>query len=73
MASVDFTETDLSSAIFQNCNLKNALFHNSVLEKADFRTAYNYSLDPEINKINKAKFSKKDVIGLLVKYNIRIE
>jgi len=73
MNSVDFTKTDLTAALFQNCDLKKAVFHNSILEKADFRTAYNYSMDPETNRIAKAKFSKERVIGLLMKYNISIE
>jgi fluoroquinolone resistance protein len=43
------------------------------LEKADLRTAYNYSIDPSINKIKKAKFSLPGVVGLLSKYDIEIE
>jgi len=39
----------------------------------DFRTAFNYSFDPEINKIRKARFSYPGVCGLLQKYNIEIE
>jgi uncharacterized protein YjbI with pentapeptide repeats len=73
MISVDFTETDLTEAQFDSCNLESAHFENSILEKADFRTAFNYSLDPEKNKIGKAKFSKDGALGLLKKYNIRIE
>jgi fluoroquinolone resistance protein len=44
-----------------------------LLEKADFRTAYNYSIDPEKNRIKKAKFSIFGVTGLLDKYDIEIE
>jgi hypothetical protein len=44
-----------------------------VLEKTDFRTAYNYSFDPENNRIKKAKFSLAQVVGLLDKYDIHIE
>jgi hypothetical protein len=43
------------------------------MEKADLRTSYNYSLDPEINRITKAKFSILGISGLLEKYNITIE
>jgi fluoroquinolone resistance protein len=69
----DFTETDLSMAIFKNCDLMNAAFVGSVLEKTDFRTARNYALDPELNKIKKAKFTYPGVTGLLLKYDIEIE
>ncbi len=38
-----------------NCDLNRAVFDNSILEKADFRTSLNYSIDPELNRIKKAK------------------
>ena len=34
---VDFTETDLTGAVFQNCNLEQAVFDHTILEKVDFR------------------------------------
>ena len=73
LKETDFTETDLSMAIFKNCDLLNACFMHSVLEKTDFRTAKNYVLDPEMNKIKKAKFSLAGIAGLLAKYDIDIE
>jgi uncharacterized protein YjbI with pentapeptide repeats len=73
LKEVDFTETDLSQAVFNDCDLLQAVFVSSLLEKADFRNARNYALDPELNKIKKAKFSFPAVAGLLVKYDIEIE
>jgi len=73
MLSVDFTETQLTETVFESCNLQSAIFENSNLEKTDFRTAINYTLDPEKNRITKAQFSKDGVIGLLSKFDIRIE
>ena len=69
----DFAEADLGSSVFDNCDLANAIFQHTNLEKADFRTSYNYSIDPELNKIKKAKFSIPSVTGLLDKYDIEIE
>ena len=69
---VDFTECDLSAATFDYCDLNLATFQNTILEKADFRTAYNYSIDPEENRIKKAKFSQSGISGLLNKYDIII-
>ena len=43
-----------------------------ILEKADFSTAYNYVIDPELNTIRKAKFSIAGITGLLHKYDIDI-
>jgi uncharacterized protein YjbI with pentapeptide repeats len=73
LSEVDFTECDLSSAIFEKCNLLQTVFDNTNIEKADFRTSFNYTIDPENNKIKKAVFSINGVAGLLRKYNIEIE
>jgi uncharacterized protein YjbI with pentapeptide repeats len=70
---VDFTECDLSGSIFDNCDLTRARFERTVLEKVDFRTSYNYSIDPELNRIKNAKFSIVGIIGLLDKYDIEVE
>lgn len=69
----DFTECDLSNSIFQNTDLSNSVFNRTNLFKADFVTAYNYDIDPEINNIKKAKFSLHGLTGLLNKYDIHIE
>ncbi len=68
----DFSETNLQNAKFDNCDLNRAVFENTILEKADFISSYNYSINPESNKIRKAKFSATGIIGLLDKYNIEI-
>lgn len=73
LQEADFTDSDLSQAVFSNCDFSGATFDNTNMEKADFRTSFNYSLDPEKNKIKKARFSIPGVIGLLDKYKIEIE
>jgi hypothetical protein len=50
-----------------------ATFENTIIEKVDFRTSYNYSIDLEINKVKKAKFSLTGVVGLLDKYDIEFD
>jgi len=50
-----------------------ATFDNSILAGTDFRSASNYSFDPEKNKIRKAKFSLAGLPGLLDKYDILSE
>lgn len=69
----DFTECDLTEALFDNCDFEGAIFDGTILEKADLRTSFNYSIDPEINRIKKAKFSLYQIAGLLNKYNIEID
>ena len=72
LEEVDFTNTDLSKAIFTNCNFDKTIFENTNLEKANFKTSYNYSIDPEKNNIKKAKFSLDGLAGLLDKYDIEV-
>lgn len=73
LREVDFTECDASYSVFENCDFANAKFENTTIENADFRSAFNYSIDPETNKIRKAKFLLNGVAGLLDKYDIEIE
>ena len=73
MIKVEFTEADLSEAIFTDCDLENAFFNNTNLEKADFSTSYNFTINPEENKIQKAKFSKENLAGLLCQYKLVIK
>lgn len=70
---VDFTETDLSGALIVNCDLLMSIFDRSNLTKADLRSSYNFTIDPEINKLKKAKFSASGLQGLLAKYDLVIE
>ncbi len=72
LIETDFSQCDLTGAVFENCNLERAVFQNSIIERADFCTSYNYSINPEINRIKKAKFSLTGVAGLLNKYDIEI-
>ncbi len=73
LQEVDFAAAELADAVFDNCDLAFATFDNTNLERADFRTAVNYSIDPELNRVKKAKFSLPGIAGLLSKYDIDIE
>ncbi|OGK09836.1 MAG: hypothetical protein A2W80_02020 [Candidatus Riflebacteria bacterium GWC2_50_8] len=73
LQEADFRQANLASARFINCDLERAIFVRTNLEKADFRTSFNYTLDPDQNRIKKAKFSFPAVLGLLSKYDISIE
>lgn len=73
LKEVDFVESDLSGAEFSNCNLQRALFENTNLEKADFRTSFNYIINPLNNKLKKTRFSKESIEGLLNSFDIIVE
>jgi uncharacterized protein YjbI with pentapeptide repeats len=70
---VDFGAADLSSANFAGSDLSAALFEQTNLQKADFRSAYNFLIDPDINHMKKARFTKDGLAGLLTKYDLIIE
>lgn len=70
--AVDFMNADLTGVLFDNCDLYRATFMKTILEKADFASSFNYTLDPEKNKIKKAIFSLNGVKGLLAKHDIVI-
>ena len=69
----DFTQCVLTEASFQNCELSGSTFHDTNLEKADLRTASGFNIDPDLNRIKKAKFSTYGLAGLLGKYDIKID
>ena len=73
LEDVSFEKTDLTNAVFNHCELNKAVFDNTQLEGADFRTAFNFSINPEINNVKKARFSNQNIAGLLDKYKIIIE
>ena len=73
MKEVSFIGTNLTNSVFENCNLDNAIFNDTILAAANFTTAYNYKIDPEFNPMKKARFSTQGIVGLLDKYDIKIE
>lgn len=68
-----FAECDLKKSVFDECDLDRAVFKQANLENADFMTAYNYSINPERNRMKNARFALPGVIGLLDQYDIIIE
>ena len=72
LKETNFVSADLTKSVFENCNLDNAIFNDTKLKEVDFKTAYNYKIDPEFNPMKKAKFSSAGILGLLDKYDIKI-
>lgn len=73
LQEVDFTGCDLNNSIFEDCDLQGAIFKDANLEKTDFRSSYNFSIDPEENRMKGAKFSLQTVGGLLDKHHLKLE
>jgi uncharacterized protein YjbI with pentapeptide repeats len=73
LEGADFIKAQLKGAVFENCNLQDAKFEQTDLSAADFRTATGFRIDPDLNKISKAQFSRNNIEGLLWKYEVEIE
>ena len=69
----DFSMAELIQSTFDQCNLAGAVFDATNLEKADFRTSFNFTINPVTNRIKKARFSKDGLEGLLTHLDIIIE
>lgn len=68
----NFAESNLTEVAFLNCDLLRTIFEMTDLTRSNFSTAYNYSIDPTVNIVRKAKFSYPSVLGLLDKFNVEI-
>ena len=67
-----FTGANLSGSVFDDCDLFDAVFNRTDLSAANFATARNYLIDPELNVMNKAVFPMQGLPGLLFRHNLKI-
>ena len=70
---VNFTQADLSKCTFLNCDFYEALFAGTDLSGTDLSACINFIIDPELNKIKRARFSLQSLPGLLQRYEISVE
>jgi uncharacterized protein YjbI with pentapeptide repeats len=70
---VNFSQTDLSKATMANCDLLEAIFANTNLSGVDFTTNRNFTIDPQLNLVKKARFSSAALAGLLTRFDLIIE
>ena len=73
MHQVDFTETEAKSCEFKDCDLHLSTFDKTNLEYSEFTSAYNFNINPSLNQIKQASFSKENISGLLNSFNIKIK
>lgn len=69
---VDFSECNLVQADFTGTDLMNAKFFQTDLSQANFVGAANYLIDPQVNKLKKAKFSLPEALSFLSVLGITI-
>lgn len=72
LIAVDFMSTDLTEVVFDNCDLYRSEFSKANASKANFKTSYNYTIDPTKTKVKKGIFSLNGVKGLLFKHEIAV-
>jgi uncharacterized protein YjbI with pentapeptide repeats len=65
--------TDLTEVQFENCDLYRSEFAKAIANKANFKTSYNYTIDPTTTKIKKAAFALDGLKGLLYKHEIIVK
>ena len=73
LIETDFRGANLQEASFADCDLDRAVFERTDLRKADLRTAVNFQISPEENRLRGTKFSQEGLIGLLKEYGIVVE
>jgi fluoroquinolone resistance protein len=72
LKEANFIQSNISGSVFDQSDLSGAVFNETDLTSANFVTAFNYAIDPELNKVRKASFSGQGLAGLLNKYKINI-
>ena len=73
LEGVDFEETNLSMAVFEQCSLQDARFGGADLRHANVKTSYGISIHPEEVKLKGAIFSNSNIAGLLIHTQIIIK
>jgi uncharacterized protein YjbI with pentapeptide repeats len=68
-----FQNAYLAGAAFDGSQFDGVLFHECDLTRSSFRKASGYSIDPRINKVEKAVFCLPDALGLLGCFGIKLE
>ena len=72
IVETDFGQCNLKKSVFKDCDMTRSIFLKTNLEEADFSTAYNYLINPNENRMKKAKFALQGLPGLLAVYGIEV-
>lgn len=72
LIEADFAEAQLKGSCFTYCDLERAFFSNTDLTEVDFSTAMNVTINPQFNKMRKAKFSRTNLEGLVAHLGLQL-
>ena len=73
LVAVDFMGADLSEVVFENCDLYRSEFDKAIANKTNFKTSFNYTINPAKTKIKKAIFTLEGLKGLLSTHGIIVK
>ena len=68
----DFREADLTDGNFEGTDFDRSVFSQTNLTNANFEEARNYSIDPRVNVLKRAKFSMPEAMSLLKSFDVTI-
>jgi len=68
-----FQDTKLHNCNFCECDFEGTIFQQCDLTGSNFNEAKNYQIDPQLNTLNKCKFSTPEVLSLLDFFKIKID
>jgi uncharacterized protein YjbI with pentapeptide repeats len=69
----DFTNANLEGSKILYSDLEKSIFLNTNLKKTDLTGTYNFSINPNLNKLEKTKFSREYSIWLLQYFDIILD
>ena len=67
-----FDSSDISGSVFDDCDLLRASFNQTNLERVDFSSSYNFSINPNVNRLKKTIFPESGLRGLVAHLDIVI-
>jgi uncharacterized protein YjbI with pentapeptide repeats len=67
-----FERCDMRNCRMESCNMDRAQFTRNDLRTFDVSSNYNFSLDPELNKIKGMQLHERQLICLLFKYELDV-
>lgn len=68
----DFTNAKCEGVHFKECSLHLARFEYTALQRADFTSARDFSIDPNVNQVKGTRFANDNLSGLLDAHPIEI-
>lgn len=73
LSACDFSGADARNVDWSGSKLTEVIFHRSDLREGDFRTAIEWNIDPQENRVRDARFASNNLEGLVGRMGIRLD